>query len=163
MDSLDSKTSSSAARKIEAKFLLMVIGLAMTAFSCSFSFFKTENVKNNEANRPAQLSGFIHFNSSCPQGYYHVRLQGIQESSQVQVMTEADAAGKFTMNAPMGKYLLWVHKGECGAKESVELQENTEHMISISVDENNSIEKYEEMNGRFPASIVEPLPTDEKN
>lgn len=142
--------------------IFAVFALASTAFSCSLPFFKGGLNSNGVLRvepKASKLSGLVQFSESCPAGYYQVRLQGLHETSNVQVSGETDAAGKFSLSAPAGRYLMWVNKDGCGSKEPVELQENTEHMVSVFVGEINSVERMENSEGRLPASVLELTPT----
>ena len=75
-------------------------------------------------------------------------------------MVQSDALGKFSFTAPPGKYLVQVEKNHCGVKQSVELENNTEHMYLFAVQEFKAVEKVgdeeEHFPSRLPASILIP-------
>jgi hypothetical protein len=154
--------------------LTAAVLLTLTAFSCSLPLFSRNQAQSpsaaNVANatggvvgnsvdknfqpRPAKVSGVLSFSPGCEAGYYQIKLQGIFEGSQVQVESQTDQSGHFALVAPAGKYLMTVTKENCGSKQTVELEENTEHMFSVSIDLNKSTEKVSEVGGRLPASVL---------
>ena len=58
------------------------------------------------------------------------------------------------MMAPPGRYLIEVAREGCGAKQSIELEDNTEHMVSVSVIETKAVERFGMPEGRLPASVL---------
>lgn len=112
-----------------------------------------------EATRPAKLSGVLNLNDQCPSGYYLVRLKGQSSGAQIQVETQSDPSGKFQLQAPPGEYALEVERGECGSSERVVLEENTEHMMAVGVQNSRPIDKEGKIRGRLPASVLVPMPT----
>lgn len=103
--------------------------------------------------RPAKLSGVVTLKDSCQAGYYQIRLQGL-ETTQIQVDAQTDQSGHFSLVAPPGQYMMTVNKAECGSTEKIVLEENTEHMLAVSVQETKQIEKSGKMKGRLPASVL---------
>jgi hypothetical protein len=132
----------------------------LTLFSCSIPFFgKGRNpASNDNSKKMATVSGVLDFKSGCPNGYYKVVLKGLFENSGVQIETQTDVTGRFEFIAPPGKYLAQVNKDQCGAKEMVELERNTEHMFSFAVQETIAEERVEEASvqgvSRLPASVL---------
>jgi hypothetical protein len=125
-------------------------------FSCSIPFFgkgRTVHVQGEASEKLATLSGVLEFQEGCGPGYYKVILKGLFEGSGIQVETQSDSLGKFSVSAPPGKYLAQVVRDQCGAKVSVELQSNTEHMFSFVVQESKAIEKVGEENPAFPSRL----------
>ena len=104
--------------------------------------------------KPAKISGLLDLRESCGPGFYQIKLQGLFEGASIQVESQSDEAGRFALVAPPGQYLVLVSKDGCGAKQNLELEENTEHMISIIVTETKSIEKVGQNEGRLPASVL---------
>ena len=148
--------------------ILSVKGLAalslLALFSCSIPFFGKGRTASNEEVSPklATLSGNLEFNEGCAPGYYKIVLKGLFEGAGVQVETQSDSLGRFSVSAPPGKYLAQVEKDQCGTKETVELESNTEHMFSFVVQESKAIEKAGDMENHFPtrlpASVMVPSP-----
>ncbi|MBS1960520.1 MAG: hypothetical protein JST80_13670 [Bdellovibrionales bacterium] len=103
--------------------------------------------------KPAKLSGVITLKDSCQAGYYQVRLQGT-EASQIQVDSQTDQSGHFNLVAPPGQYVMTVNKGECGSVEKITLEENTEHMLAVNIQETKPVEKTCKIRGRLPASVL---------
>ena len=139
---------------------LVAISL-LTMFSCSIPFFgKGRNVGTNEAvsHKLATLSGVMEFKEGCGPGYYKVMLKGLFENAGVQVESQSDSLGRFSITAPPGKYLAQVVKDQCGTKESVELESNTDHMLTFVVQEFKAVEKVggDKMDfpSRLPASVL---------
>jgi hypothetical protein len=129
--------------------------LVITAFSCSLPIFKGgSNSKQNQTQKKASLSGVLQLSSDCTAGYYQVKLQGILENSQIQVDTQSDASGHFTLLAPAGRYWLMTSKDECGSKDPVELQENTEHMLAVAVRSIRALDQSNTEWARIPSSIL---------
>ncbi len=142
---------------------LVAIFLTITAFSCSLPFFSRPSTGGNgkgvsadkkDEPRPAQLSGVIEFGDGCKAGYYQIKLQGIFEGANVQIESQSDQSGHFNLTAPPGRYLLLVNRENCASKQAVELEQNTEHMLSIPVNETKMVEKSSEIGGRLPASVL---------
>lgn len=127
----------------------------LTLFSCSIPFFGKGRVAHTgtASEKLATLSGVLEFQEGCGPGYYKVVLKGLFEGSGVQVETQSDSLGKFSVSAPPGKYLAQVVRDQCGAKVSVDLQSNTEHMFSFVVQESKAIEKVEENEAKFPSRL----------
>jgi hypothetical protein len=138
--------------------------LTVTAFSCSMPIFSrnqgtnsgTSTTDKNFQPRPAKLSGVLELHEGCSPGYYQVRLQGILEGANVQVESQTDESGHFSLVAPPGRYLMMVNKENCGSKQAIELEENTEHMFSVVVQETKAIEKVTQKDSgtRLPASVI---------
>ena len=132
----------------------------LTLFSCSIPFFgKGRNpASNDNSKRMATVSGVLDYKNGCEAGYYKVVLKGMFENSGVQIETQTDVTGRFEFIAPPGKYLALVNKGQCGTKETVELEKNTEHMFSFAVQETLMEERVEEASvqgvSRLPASLL---------
>lgn len=135
----------------------------LTLFSCSIPFFgkgRTPATEETSA-KLATLSGVLEFKEGCGPGYYKVVLKGLFEGSGIQVETQSDSLGKFSVSAPPGKYLAQVVKEQCGTKETVELESNTEHMFTFVVQESKAMEKIAEQSEQFPnrlpASVLIPI------
>lgn len=131
--------------------------LTLLASSCSLPGNRLpppQVVEKSFQPRPAKLSGVLTLKDDCSAGYYQVKLQGLFESAQIQVDSQTDQSGHFNLIAPPGQYLMIVTKGECGSRERITLEENTEHMLAVSVQETKSIEKMGEPQGRLPASVL---------
>ncbi|NDG84003.1 MAG: hypothetical protein EBX52_03070 [Proteobacteria bacterium] len=103
------------------------------------------------------MSGVIALDEPCKAGYYQVKLTGLFDGGQNQVETQSDRAGRFSLQAPPGRYLVQVAKDGCGARQSIELEDNTEHMISVMVSETGNYQREQEIDGRLPASVLVPL------
>ncbi len=120
-------------------------------------------IEGTPSQKLATLSGVLEFKEGCEAGYYKVILRGLFEGAGVQVETQSDSLGKFSVTAPPGKYLAQVVREQCGAKVTVDLESNTEHMFSFVVQESKAIEKVGEEEARFPsrlpASVLVPLPS----
>ncbi len=148
------------ARLFNSNILTATVLLSITAFSCSMPLFSKTTAANRDVKnfkpKPAKLSGVLDLHEGCPPGFYQIRLQGLFEGANTQVESQSDQAGHFSLLAPPGQYLMQVGSGACGAKQSVELEENTEHMVSIVVTETKAIEKVglNQNGGRLPASIL---------
>ena len=144
----------------KTNLISVTVLLTVTAFSCSFPMFsKNSSVNSNSPKfqpRPAKLSGVLELHEGCNPGYYQVRLQGIFEGATVQVESQTDETGHFSLVAPPGRYLMMVNKEACGSKQPIELEENTEHMFSVVVQETKSVEKIaqNENGDRLPASVL---------
>jgi len=134
----------------------------LTLFSCSIPFFGKGQVSQVEgfSEKNAVLSGVIDFKEGCAPGCYKIVLKGLFENGGVQIEAQSDSTGRFSVTAPPGKYVAQVAKDDCGAKEPVELEKNTEHMLSFVVQEVQAIEKSGEEHmpfpSRLPASILSP-------
>lgn len=133
--------------------------ICATAFSCSLPFLSRTNSANGVSDksfqpRPAKLSGVLSLSDSCTPGYYQVRLQGLFEASAIQVDSQTDQSGRFSLVAPPGQYMMIVSKEECGSRERVTLEENTEHMLAVNVGETRQFEKSGKIKGRLPASVL---------
>jgi hypothetical protein len=147
-------------RKRQTAVLGITVALILSGFSCSLPFFN----RNGEAGsgsgdrgasgRAAKLSGYLELGEGCPPGYYQIKLVGLFEGSENQVESQTDQTGRFSIEAPPGRYMVQVAKEGCGAKQAIELEENTEHMISVSVLETKGIERYGMPEGRLPASVL---------
>jgi hypothetical protein len=136
---------------------IVTAALGLTLFSCSLPFFaKTEGEGGTEKGSliPARLSGVLELAPGCKPGYYQIRLMGQSGASQTQVEAQSDQNGHFSITAPAGTYLVQVTRGECGVKQSIHLEGNTEHMISLSVGETRALEKADLSPGRLPASVL---------
>jgi len=139
-----------------------LISVTLTGYSCSLPFF-AKNGENAVApgsekpQLPARLSGVLALDEPCKAGYYQVKLTGLYDGGQNQVETQSDRSGRFSLQAPPGRYLVQVMKDGCGARQPIELENNTEHMISVMVSEIKSIQREEEIEGRLPASVLVPL------
>ena len=132
----------------------------LTLFSCSIPFFgKGRVVASEDAPlKMATLSGVLEYKEGCEAGYYKIVLKGLFESAGVQVETQSDSLGKFSITAPPGKYMAQVVKGQCGTKENLDLESNTEHMFAFVVQESQAMEKVaeqsEQFRNRLPASVL---------
>ena len=152
------------ALKNKTNTLSVMILLTVTAFSCSMPIFsKNQGVSSsnqvadkNFQPKPAKLSGVLELKEGCAAGYYQIRLQGIFEGANVQVESQTDESGHFNLVAPPGRYLMMVNKESCGSKQTIELEENTEHMFSVIVQETKEVEKFgvNANNDRLPASVL---------
>jgi hypothetical protein len=153
----------------KASRILSPKGLAalslLTLFSCSVPFFGKGRVSSNEegAQKLATLSGVLDFKEGCEAGYYKIVLKGLFDGAGVQVETQSDSLGRFSVTAPPGKYIAQVVKEQCGSKEAVELEKNTEHMLTFVVQESKAIEKVGDLENHFPsrlpASVMVPSKT----
>lgn len=147
-------------RKRQTAALGLSMALILSGFSCSLPFFNRYGdagqgaSERGTAGRAAKLSGYLELGEGCPPGYYQVKLLGLFEGSGNQVESQTDQTGRFSIEAPPGRYLVQVAKEGCGAKQSIELEENTEHMISVSVLETKGVERYGMPEGRLPASVL---------
>ena len=148
---------------IRAHKLSLFVLLSLSAFSCSMPIFTRVSTPATTANgadknfkqKPAKLSGLLELKGDCTPGYYQVKLQGLFEGANTQVESQSDQSGHFSLIAPPGRYLMSVSKEGCGSKQNIELEENTEHMLSIAVTEMRASEKTgEKGGGRLPASIL---------
>jgi hypothetical protein len=140
----------------------LVTLLSLAGYSCSLPFFN-KNGESGQAGAGAEkggvsnasrLSGVINLGEGCKSGYYQVKLLGLFESGSNQVEAQSDQNGRFNIVAPAGRYLVEVAKDGCGAKESIELEENTEHMVSVAVSETKPMERVGDAEARLPASIL---------
>ena len=142
--------------------ITVAVLLTVTAFSCSLPIFSRSVAPNpnlsahDQSNQlhPAKLSGVLDLNGDCVPGYYQVKLQGIFETVNIQVESQTDQTGHFSLTAPPGKYIMSVSKDGCGSKQTVELEENTEHMYSVVVFDTNSVDREGQKGGRLPASVL---------
>jgi hypothetical protein len=146
-------------RKLAVGTLLSV---TLTGYSCSLPFFnKTGEGANAGGGEkvllPAHLSGVIDLGESCKAGYYQVKLTGLFEGGQSQVETQSDRSGRFSLQAPPGRYMIQVSKDGCGSRQPIELEDNTEHMISMMVTETKGFQREEVLEGRLPASVLVPV------
>jgi hypothetical protein len=136
-----------------------VMAVTLTGYACSLPIFS----KSNEATvgdrviLPARLSGVIEMSESCKAGYYQVKLMGLYEGGQNQVETQSDRSGRFSLQAPPGHYLIQVAKDGCGSRQPIDLEDNTEHMISVTVAETKGYQREQELEGRLPASVLVPM------
>ena len=147
--------------QIRSNTITITILLTITAFSCSSQIFTRNQggapggvIDKSFKPKPAKLSGLLDLREGCAPGFYQVKLQGLFEGATIQVESQSDQMGRFSLVAPPGQYMVQVSKDGCGAKQSLELEENTEHMISIIVAETKAIEKIGENEGRLPASVL---------
>ena len=150
------------ARLVRSNTITALILLSITAFSCSMPLF-SKNASNgasvatnsNFKPKPAKLSGVLDLHEGCAPGFYQIKLHGLFEGANIQVESQSDQSGHFSLLAPPGNYLMQISNEACGAKQTLELEENTEHMISVIVSETKSIEKVGQKNeGRLPASVL---------
>ncbi|MBU6153213.1 MAG: hypothetical protein KGP28_02820 [Bdellovibrionales bacterium] len=102
----------------------------------------------------ARLSGVILRNEACKAGYFQIKLHGLFEGGSNQVEAQSDQNGRFSVVAPPGHYLIQVQKDGCGTKETIELEENTEHMISLTVGEVTPMVRMGDPDARLPASVI---------
>ncbi len=135
--------------------------LTLSGYSCSSPIFgksggSGSNGGAEKALLPARLSGVIERAGNCGAGYYRIRLTGLFDGGQNQVETESDRSGRFSMTAPPGRYMMEVSKDSCGSRQWIELEDNTEHMVSVSALETEGYERFEEPTGRLPASVLIP-------
>jgi len=148
--------------QIRSSTITITILLTVTAFSCSMPIFSHGNgggfaggvVDKSFKPKPAKLSGLLDLREGCGPGFYQIKLQGLFEGASIQVESTSDQTGRFNLVAPPGQYLVVVNKDGCGAKQNLELEENTEHMISVIVTETKAIEKVGLNEGRLPASVL---------
>jgi len=154
--------------KNKTNTISIAVILTLTAFSCSLPIFsKNQGSHSSEATsdrsfqpRPAKLSGVLELHEGCTPGYYQIRLQGMFEGRNVQVESQSDESGHFSLTAPPGHYLMLVNKENCGSRQVIELEENTDHMFSVDVQETKSVEKTAQEDlgsGRLPASVLVPI------
>lgn len=143
----------------KASRILSVKGLValslLTLFSCSIPFFGKGRTPASEetSQKMATLSGVLDFKEGCGPGYYKVILRGLFEGAGITVETQSDSLGKFSVTAPPGKYLAQVVKDQCGTKESVDLESNTEHMFTFVVQEFKALEKTDGQEAKFPSRL----------
>jgi hypothetical protein len=144
------------ASRLRKHSTVITVFLGVTAFSCSLPFFaKNEEGRGERGSSfPARLTGVLELNPRCSGGYYQIRLVGLNDESQNQVESQSDQNGRFSIVAPSGSYQIQVAKGECGVKQTIHLEGNTEHMISLPVAETQALEKAENSPGRLPASVL---------
>jgi hypothetical protein len=148
--------------QIRSSTVTGTILLMITAISCSMPIFSRVPgapgggvVDKSFKPKPAKLSGLLDLVAGCQPGFYTIKLQGLFEGASTQVESQSDKAGRFSLVAPPGQYSLQVSSPDgCGAKQSLELEENTEHMISIIISETRPYEKVAENEGRLPASVL---------
>jgi hypothetical protein len=138
-----------------------LVMLTLSGYSCSFPLFGKSGGPSSSSGTdkgllPARLSGVIERAGKCGAGYYRVRLTGLFDGGQNQVETESDRSGRFSMTAPPGRYVMEVSKDTCGSRQWIELEDNTEHMVSVSALETEGYERSEEPEGRLPASVLIP-------
>lgn len=135
----------------------------LTLFSCSIPFFGKGQVAivEDQGKKDAQVTGVLEYREGCDAGYYKVVLKGLFENAGIEIETQSDSTGRFIVTAPPGRYLAQAMKGECGVKESIELERNTEHMYSFVVQEFKELEKFSEsvpsFPSRLPASVLVPV------
>jgi hypothetical protein len=149
------------ASKIRKNTTTITVLLSLTAVSCSLPFFSRNSgsvggLTSVEKATPiqAKLSGVIELSEGCAAGYYQIKLVGLFEGANTQVESQSDQSGHFSLVAPPGAYMVQVGKDGCGSKQAITLEENTEHMISLSVRETKAVEKAGESQGRLPASVL---------
>lgn len=145
------------AHQIRSNTITTMVLLTVTAFSCSMPVFSRTTVNSNGDKfqpKPAKLSGVLQLEGACGPGFYQVKLKGLFEGANSQVESQSDQSGHFSLIAPPGQYMVHVSKEGCGAKQTIELEENTEHMLSIVVTETKAIEKIGQNEGRLPASVL---------
>ena len=150
-------------RKGPTTAVSILVLLTLTGYSCSLPFFNknadpTGAIVSEKAGSglPAKLSGVIDLGEGCKPGYYQVHLTGLFEGGSNQVESQSDQAGHFSLVAAPGRYLIQVTKDGCGSKQTILLEDNTEHMISIQVTETKGVERFELPEGRLPASVLIP-------
>ncbi len=137
----------SAARSFFAITLLML-------FSCSIPFFGKGRTSSEEnVQKLSTVVGVLDFQDGCNPGYYQVILKGLFESADIQIETQTDSLGKFTVTAPPGQYLAQINKENCGTKLTLNLENNTEHMFSFVIQETRLIEKVGNLAPSFPARL----------
>lgn len=142
----------------------LVVLSFLTLFSCSIPFFGKGRVAatDDHSLKLSTLSGVLEFKEGCGPGYYKVVLKGLFEGAGIEIESQSDSLGKFTIKAPPGRYLAQVVKDQCGTKETVTLENNTEHMFSFVVQESRAIEKIGDEESHFPsrlpASVLVPTP-----
>ena len=145
--------------QIRSNTITLTILLTVSMFSCSSPLF-TKVLPGNAAlgekfqPKPAKLSGVLDLQLGCSPGFYQIKLKGLFDGANSQVESQTDESGHFSLVAPPGQYLVQVMKEGCGAKQTLVLEENTEHMISIIVTETKAIEKVGLNEGRLPASVL---------
>ncbi len=145
--------------QIKSNTITMTILLSVSAFSCSQPIFNrnagtTTALGDKFMPKPAKLSGVLDLQLGCGPGFYQIKLKGLFDGANSQVESQSDQSGHFSLIAPPGQYLVQVSKEGCGAKQTVELEENTEHMVSIIVTETKAVEKVGATEGRLPASVL---------
>ena len=148
--------------QVRSNTITITVLLTVTAFSCSMPIFNRATggpsggvVDKSFKPKPAKLSGLLDLREGCGPGFYTIKLSGLFEGATTQVESQSDQTGRFSLVAPPGQYSLQVSNKEgCGAKQSLELEENTEHMISIIVSETMAVEKIGQNDGRLPASVL---------
>ncbi len=137
---------------------ISVISLAAIFTVWTFaSFFGKGTVHSairGSQGRSSKLSGVLNLQEGCEKGYYQVTLVGMLENSNIRVESQTDSSGRFNLTAPAGKYEMSFSKGNCGSKEGLELSENSEDMVSVTVREIKSVERFGNEAGRIPASIL---------
>ena len=150
--------------QIKTTTVTVMILLGASVLSCSMPLFSrapSSVVALGEKfqAKPARLSGVLDLQPGCAPGFYQIKLKGLFEGANSQVESQSDQSGHFSLVAPPGQYLVQVSKEGCGAKQTLELEENTEHMVSIMVTETKAFERVGMSEGRLPASIlIEALP-----
>ena len=145
--------------QIRSNTITITILLTITAFSCSLPLFSKNqggapSAGKSFQSKPAKLSGVLELSSDCGPGFYQIKLHGLFEGANTQVESQSDQSGHFSLIAPPGQYMMQVQKEGCGAKQNIELEENTEHMVSVVVSESKPSEKVGENSGRLPASVL---------
>ncbi len=152
-------------RKRQTSILGLVTLLSLTGYSCSLPFFDKNGDfgwsgggagKANQANS-ARLSGVINLGEGCKAGYFQIKLYGLFEGGSNQVEAQSDQNGRFNIVAPPGQYMIQVQKDGCGTKETIELEESTEHMIALSVSEIRPMVRMGDPEARLPASVLVPF------
>ena len=133
----------------------LVIFSFLTLFSCSIPFLGKGRIAatDDHTQKLSTLSGVLEYREGCGPGYYKVVLKGLFEGAGIEIESQSDSLGKFTIKAPPGRYLAQVIKDQCGTKETVTLENNTEHMFSFVVQESRAIEKIGDAESRFPSRL----------
>lgn len=149
--------------RLRAYKLPIALLLVLTAFACTIRGIKTpphRTVASTEGpfkSKPGRLSGVLVLHDGCESGFYQIKLQGVGDRSTVQVEAQADESGHFSISAPNGKYIMAVNNKNCGVKQPVELEDNTDHMILVDILGTTEYEKDSyEKGGRLPASVLVP-------
>src|SRR3712207_3834358 len=92
-----------------SNLIIAVALLAVTAFSCTLPGLTKRAPHPSQdksfQHRPAKVSGLINLEEGCGPGYYQIRLQGMFDGANVQVESQSDQAGRFSLVAPAGRYL----------------------------------------------------------
>jgi hypothetical protein len=149
------------ARSRHTSILGLIALLSLAGYSCSLPFFDKKGDLSvggvpgkGSAPHSSRLSGVIQLGEGCKAGYFQIKLYGLFEGGSTQVEAQSDQNGRFTIVAPPGHYLIQAQKDGCGTKETIELEENTDHMISLSVSEISPVVRMGDPDARLPASVI---------